>query len=773
MSRLLSLLAVSLLLAFCASAPSAATTQSTTPLTGVVSDAAGRPVVAAVVRAVAADGSALAETPTNVEGHWHLAIDPARVSAVEIAAPGFKTVRHAMGAVTSGETIRTALALAPLTEQVVVTAATDRAPLEVVMDAKQPRQPVPAHDGADYLKTIPGFATVRKGGSGGDAVFRGMAGSRLAILGDGATILGGCSARMDAPTAYIFPETFDLITVVKGPQTVKHGPMASAGTVLFERDRTHVLQPFWKANGSVTFGGWGRHDEVFDVRAGAPRAYVRVSGSRSASDDYRDGTGTAVHSAFMRWNADVAAGWTPTAMTRLEVSATASDGRAAYADRGVDGSLFRRTGTSVSFEHRRPASHLAAIDASVSYNYVDHIMDNYSLRLFTPSAMAMSPSSMNPDRTTYGGRVATTWQAAGVSIETGADYLANDHRNRSSMMQDITPVTTLPRVLDARFSSTGVFAEADYRPTIRTRLVGGLRMDAARGSDKRATVALSMMSTLPNPTAQLTRRDTLVSGFARVERQMASPVTFYAGLGHTQRVPDYWELVTKESAASLSAFETRPEHTTQLDAGAQLTRGRTSGHVSAYAGRVHDFILIESNYAKTSGMGMGASTRLSSITRNVDARTLGAEAGLSQRVGNRWTVDGTVAYARGNNLTDRRPLAQIPPFETRFTGQYQHERLSVAGLVRLAAAQHRIALNQGSIVGQDFQQTPGFTIVSANVGWRVATGLQLTAGVDNLLNTVYAEHISRQNAMVPGFALQTGQVREPGRMAWIRLSVTR
>ena len=109
-------------------------------------------------------------------------------------------------------------------EHVVVTAEKMDAPLTVVTDAKAPRQPVPAHDGADYLKTIPGFNVIRKGGTDGDPVFRGMAGSRLNILLDGEMLFGGCGMRMDPPTAYVFPESYDTITVVKGPQTVLYGP---------------------------------------------------------------------------------------------------------------------------------------------------------------------------------------------------------------------------------------------------------------------------------------------------------------------------------------------------------------------------------------------------------------------------------------------------------------------------------------------------------------------------------------------------------------------
>ena len=76
--------------------------------------------------------------------------------------------------------------------QVVVTAPAMDAPLTVTTDPRAPRQPVPAHDGADYLKNIPGFSVIRKGGTDGDPVFRGMAASRRPKLSRGAS---RCSRR--------------------------------------------------------------------------------------------------------------------------------------------------------------------------------------------------------------------------------------------------------------------------------------------------------------------------------------------------------------------------------------------------------------------------------------------------------------------------------------------------------------------------------------------------------------------------------------------------
>ncbi|MBU2014091.1 MAG: TonB-dependent receptor plug domain-containing protein, partial [Gammaproteobacteria bacterium] len=98
-----------------------------------------------------------------------------------------------------------AVELAPM----VITGVGQQSPLTVVTDPKIPRQPMPASDGADYLKTIPGFSAVRNGGVNGDPVFRGMFGSRLKLLSNGGEMLGACPNRMDSPSSYISPDTFD------------------------------------------------------------------------------------------------------------------------------------------------------------------------------------------------------------------------------------------------------------------------------------------------------------------------------------------------------------------------------------------------------------------------------------------------------------------------------------------------------------------------------------------------------------------------------------
>jgi iron complex outermembrane receptor protein len=651
-------------------------------------------------------------------------------------------------------------------DEVVVTAPQSSEPLTVKTNPKKPRQPVPAHDGADYLKTIPGFSVIRKGGTDGDPVFRGMAGSRLNILLDGEQIFGGCGGRMDPPTAYVFPAAYDRITLLKGPQTVLYGAGSSAGTVLFERVIDRAAQAGTSVQGSLLFGSFGRNDQMLEAKTGSENAYLRVGGTRTDANDYKDGNGVAVHSKYTRWSGNAALGWTPDDNTRLELTAAKSDGKAAYADRGVDGSKFARDNIGLKFEKQHMGGLLDGVEAQAYYNYVDHVMDTYSMRPGNPNT---GMSVMNPDRKTTGGRLAGTLQLAEASqFKVGVDAQHNVHTGRTGaapgypanmMMMNPGDYTLLPRVKDAEFKNQGVFGELRQGMDDKSRVILGARVDSWQATDYRTMIMRSMMTTVMNPTANQTRNATLPSGFARYEQDVSAATTAYIGIGRTTRAPDYWELFNKESLTTASSFNTRSEKTTQLDVGMNIREGGSSVSVSAFYSKVKDFILIQSGVMK----GMDSVT----VTRNVDATTMGAEAGMSYPVADSLKADASIAYVYGRNDTDGTALGQIPPLEARLGLGYDDKVWSFGALLRAVSAQNRVAAKQGNIAGQDIAASSGFSVFSINGGWRASKTAQVSAGIDNVFNKTYAEHISRAGTMVTGYT-QTTRVNEPGRNVWMK-----
>ena len=654
------------------------------------------------------------------------------------------------------------LQLAP----VVVTAVQQSSPLTIVADTKDARQPVPASDATDYLKTIPGFSAIRSGGSNGDPVLRGMFGSRINLLANGGQMLGACPNRMDAPSSYIAPETYDRLTVIKGPQSVRWGPGASAGTVLFEREPERFEEPGTRLHASVLGGSNGRFDTLLDAAIGNQNGYLRFAGNDAQSDDYEDGNGDTVPSRWRKWNGDLAAGWTPVADTLLEFSAGKGDGEARYAGRGMDGTQFARESLGLRFE-KLNLGQISKLEAQVYYNYADHIMDNFRLRSPDPTSMMPMPMASQVDRRTLGGRLALSFNWDAVELVAGIDAQRSEHRARRSsysMMTGYTDADAFAWTRDAVMHNYGVFSELTWHQSDLTRWIGGARLDRASVTDDRVGIRNMMGTTTPNPTAGQRRSDTLPSGFVRYEQDLTTlPATVYAGLGHAQRFPDYWELFSPSLAPTgeLNAFDgIEPEKTTQLDVGIQYRDARLQTWASAYAGQVDDFILFR--YSTMMGMRR-------SQAYNVDARIAGGELGVAYDLSSNWKTDATLAYAWGENRSDGQPLPQMPPLEARLGLSYEQNDWSAGALWRVVAEQSRVDEGAGNVVGQDIGSSAGFGVFSLNGAYRLNGQVKLSVGVDNLFDKAYAEHLNLAGNSAFGFPADPVAINEPGRSLWAKV----
>lgn len=680
-------------------------------------------------------------------------------------------------------------------DAIVVTAQAPADGVAWETDPKLPRQPVPASDGADYLKTIPGFSAVRNGGSNGDPVLRGMFGSRLNMLSNDGSMPGACPARMDNPMSYVAPETFDRLVVVKGPQTVLWGPGGSAGTVRFERDVPRFTQPGAQVSGSALVGSHGRRDAVVDATAGMSQGYVRLSGNTSEADDYESGDGQRVPSLWDKWNADVALGWTPDEDTLVEVAVGRGDGEARYAGRGMDGAQFKRHSTSLRMEKSGFDGALERIEASAYRNEVDHVMDNYSLRQPNPMGSMPMPMVSNVDRLTHGGRVMLEWDWRNWQLQAGADAQNSSHQQRGGMSRDAHLGQDWTR--DAELRNRGVFAEVHLQTDSASHWIAGLRADRASAVDLRTDDAgmdhghggdaKNDHDMPPASTYGRERKHTLGSGFLRHEWRGATGLGAFAGIGHTRRMPDYWELYSPKAGpmGTPDAFAgVQPERTTQIDIGLNYRTPRFDVWANAYFGRIDDYILFTYNPHASGDHGHGHGLDKSkdhgghddghdmapaNRAGNVDADIHGLETGVEYRPLEALKLGATLAYAWGENRDSDAPLPQMPPLEVRMSAGWEAENWNASLLWRVVRAQNRVAPGQGNIVGQDISASKGFGTLALNGSVRLGQLWRLSAGIDNLFDRAYSEHLNLAGSADFGYPADPVRILEPGRTAWMKL----
>ncbi|MEA5445960.1 TonB-dependent copper receptor [Gammaproteobacteria bacterium AB-CW1] len=621
-------------------------------------------------------------------------------------------------------------------DTVVVTAPAMLDPYRLLLDPRQPQVGMPAHDGGAYLKSIPGFGLSRKGGTSGDPVLRGMGGSRLSILLDESVILGGCGGRMDPPTAYVYPEAFDRIEVIKGPQSVRYGA-SSAGVVRFERERSRFHEQTIEGYAGFSAGSFERRDFTGEVTSGGSQGYARLIGTTSSQGDYRDGDGERVHSAYQRWSNSVVLGWTPDSRTHVELSHERSDAEAAYDDRGMDGTRFERTGYSLRASREDLNGWLDEIEALAFYNYIDHVMDNFRLR-----QPPMMPMVSYPDRHTRGLRAtASMTPASHWQLQLGVDWMENRHRGNRIMGSDAFGFRQVPREDTAEFNDAGVFLEAERMLDERRGVKLGLRLDRARAT------ALDEDG-FGGATTGERARSSQSSGFIRYSHDLVEqPLTLYVGLGHAERAPDFWE--------RRRVFDLNDEALTQLDMGMQYRGERVSANLSLFYGQVRDHVLIVEP------------GREASEARNIDATTQGGEADLTYRFNYAWHFNASLAWLRSTNDSDNRPLAQASPHELTLGLGHDNGRYFGGVHARAVARQDRVHSGYGTIYGLDSDTTPGFWVLSAYAGGHLGDHFRLSLGIDNLLDEAYAEHIQRGEAELGAVS---ARIPEPGRNVWLRLA---
>ncbi|MGD9407125.1 MAG: TonB-dependent receptor plug domain-containing protein, partial [Gammaproteobacteria bacterium] len=179
----------------------------------------------------------------------------------------------------------------------------------------------PAADGGDLLRAVNGVSAGRMGGRGLDPAIRGQSQGRINVLVDGAYVFGACPNRMDPPSAFAAPYSWDQVLVLKGVQTLRWGGGGSGGTVIFQRE-TWPDERGVTGRAGLAASSNGTNQSLFgDLQFAGEKYYLRGRLFEEDAGDYEDGNGDSVRSAYEERGAAVETGLTVTGADRLEFSA--------------------------------------------------------------------------------------------------------------------------------------------------------------------------------------------------------------------------------------------------------------------------------------------------------------------------------------------------------------------------------------------------------------------------------------------------------------------
>lgn len=640
---------------------------------------------------------------------------------------------------------------------------------------------IPA-DAGDLLRRIPGVDGSRMGGHGIDPIIRGQSQGQLSILVDGAHAYGGCPNRMDPPTTLLDLDAYDKVTVIKSAQTVRYGAGGSGGTIIFERNTPRFAED--ESMRARFSGGLTSNSDTqsanADIAIGSPLGFARALGSYQSADDYEDGSGNKVRSAYNTESAGLILGYTPNDGTRVELSYDAThDWDVLFAGAGMDSPYSNTSQWRLKLDQEIGMGALRRLSGELYSVNVDHLMDNYSLRPLTAAMKMRAPTESN----SAGGRIVADLSASGMDWTLGLDYLsvardATRYWNYRSAAVNVPQSYLWP---DVDQGDLGLFAEAERALGTNGQLKAGLRYDHVESSvsssrvDSVPTGPAWVMSpnqlyqTYYGETAEDATEDN-VGGFLSYGHDLGAGLELTAGVSRTLRTADATEryLAANGSPASLRWVGNPgldPEQHHQLDVTLAKTSAAWRTDLAVFYDRVTDYILRDRAHAQSGILQDDSAT----IYRNVDAELTGGEWTGELELGPRWKAAASMAYVYAQNRTDGRAIAQIPPLSGILRLDYRQERWSAGAQVTWSDTQDRVDDNPLTGSGLDVGKTAGWWVLDLYGQVRLGERGRLRMGIDNVFDRTYAYHVNRAN--VDPFNPQAVQVNEPGRTVWAQASV--
>lgn len=631
----------------------------------------------------------------------------------------------------------------------------------------------PYTDAADYLKSLAGITAGRFGGHGLDITMRGQSQNQLNVVSDGAYVFGACPNRMDPPTAYLTIQPQDTVTVVQGYQSVLNGFGGTGGSVIVEQNKPELSDEL-TATGLVE-GGYDSNGQMWNaganVTAGTSKGYATAYTSYKDAEDYKDGDGNKVRSAFTEETGGMKVGYTPSDESHVYLGFDYTNiTDALFPGASMDSPMSKAVTFKGGVEHDFDGDVVRSMKLSGYASLADHTMDNYSLRDLSGMAMRIDSES-----DTYGMKLESDLVVADQPVETLLEWRRNNRdadkiMNATGMLQSVMwPEITMDEIALA--------GETTYDIGYTNRLVVGGRydyvhVDYGRADDATSTGSANALYQQFYGITASNKDEHNLGGLLRFEHDYSDVMMTYAGLSRAVRTADATErgLANYMGAGGSTSWvgnpNIKPEKHYQIDAGFDVEKPTFSYGGLVYADFVDDYILRDSARSQD---GILVDFDGADIYRNIDAVLTGVSAHGQWQFDPRWTLHGDATYTYGQDVDAGRALPQIPPLQGKIGVSWQAtDYLSLATNMNWAFQQTRVDTDSTDGTGRDVGQTSGYATFDLEGTLTEFEPVSLNFGVTNIFDQTYASHLNRSNVSDPTEV----QVNEPGRSFYVQLKMS-
>lgn len=666
-------------------------------------------------------------------------------------------------------------------------------------------------DAAALMRYIPGGGLNNNGPLSGQMQYRGMFGPRMNVRLDGYYINSGGPNWMDPPLHYMPTSLLDSVEIRRGISSVSTGPgiggsvNARYKTSAFTESRDFEFHGSMNANAHSVDEGYN----VGGLLALSNHSHrLHVSASRDDGNAREFGDGEINGTEYERNFAGIGYGF------RVGEHEFAIDYRRDDTnDAGnpvlpLDIAFFNTDLVNASYKGVWSAFE---VKASVNYSDVDHRMSNFILRPAPDFSALPLPPFVGTDRRQVNAQSEGLGYSLHLSrplwnglINFGIDGHLAEH-DAVVNDPDVAPffVTNFNK---AEIDTYGVFAEwrGDIQPKLNLEL--GLRynrVEANTGDVDAQPANLPLAQTMGTPpfavrmlrdrfnASDHSQADDNVDWVAKLVYAHTDNLDLEVGFSRKTRSSSYLERylwIPLEVNAGLGDgnnyvgnIDLDPEVSHQIELAFNWHTERAYLAPRAFYRSIDDYIQgvpvaagvppsTDFFVRAVSGNANGDANPLR--FSNVDAELYGLDAMYGVRLSEHWRLDGVFSYTRGKRRDISDNLYRIAPLNTRLSLRYDGEDWSATVEGVAYDRQDKIAqsITTNSSVGSN-AETPGYALANVYAQYRFdELGLQLNAGVENLFDKDYIDHLSGFNR-VQGSDVPVGQrISGPGRNVYMTVN---
>jgi len=655
-------------------------------------------------------------------------------------------------------------------------------------------------DAADILKSVPGANVNKNGPMTGISQYRGMFGSRINVQLDGLNVAPAGPNWMDPPLSHVAPSQLDNITVIRGISPVSAGAESIGGTVT----ATTAKLPYASGDTITSRGnlitGYNSNNNAFttstQVGMGSASNRIQLNGSFDKGQDTKAGNDLDI---------------VPTQFQRNKLGVeyghlfNSGDFNLGYGHEKVDRSgspalpmdiiYVKSNGLTAGFKSNTGQAGVQWI-GDMHYLNTDHLMDNFSLRsppliLSMPSTPVLKRLSLSNAKD-FAYKLQATSPANNGTLTIGTDGWRAKHN--ADVFDPNNAAFSLQNYNDVKRDRFSLFTEWKAPLTSSLEIQTGIRysrvnMDSGSVS---ASGSSGMMATVINTLAnnfnasQRNQNDNLLDMSLQITQTINDNLKFYFGAARKQRAPSYQERYLwspLESTAGLADKRTyvgdvnlKPETAYNVDAGLDwesdsvyftphIFYKRVNNYIQGTAltsGAAYNFRQIQGNMLL--GSGFCTVNPLNSFCvplqfSNVDAELYGADAGFGANLTEHVSMDGTISYVRGKRRDIKDNLYRIAPLNSTIGISYfDNNSWSVTTEAVLYDKQNQVSANNSE------QVTAGYSLFNLHGRFSLNQNIEFTAGVNNLFDRFYQNHLSGYNRITTDASGESSAVTTGSRL---------